>query len=77
MSLQIARGVHISEDYWVGFLLGDDIGGPDVSGTKPVSTGHHVGHSHGVIDLKNKYSLTVNMYFVSFSIITKIIDQLS
>ena len=52
MSLQVARGVHISEDDWVGFLLGDDVGCPDVSGTEPVSTGHHVGHCHGVIDLK-------------------------
>lgn len=57
MSLQIARGVHISEDDWVGLLWGDDIRRPDVSGAKPVSTGHHVGHSHRMIDLKtNKYS---------------------
>ena len=57
MSLQVARGIHISEDDWVGLLWGEDVGGPDVSGTEPVSTGHHIGHGHGVTDLIRKKNI--------------------
>ena len=66
MSLQIARGVHISEDDWVGFLLGDDVRCPDVGGPEHVATGHHVGHSHGVIDLKGNIVTTISTLFFSF-----------
>ena len=54
VSLEVAGGVHVSEDDWVGFLGRDDVGRSNVSGTKSVSTGHDIGHGEGVIDLQKR-----------------------
>ena len=51
VSLEVAGGVHVSEDDWVGLLGRDDVGCPDVGCSKSVSAGHDIGHSHGVINL--------------------------